>query len=67
MPVYTYRCECGRDFDKIAPISAASEPQTCPDTECQKLAPRVMSAFSEHNSSQQRSANFPKRKRYTNW
>ena len=65
MPVYNYHCECGAEFEKIRPMSAATEPYPCP--ECEQPADRVVAGFSEHNSSQQRSANFPKRKRYTNW
>jgi putative FmdB family regulatory protein len=29
MPIYTYRCECGLDFDQLMPMSAAPPP--CPN------------------------------------
>jgi len=28
MPIYTFRCECGQDFDQLIPMSA--EPPACP-------------------------------------
>ena len=28
MPIYTYRCECGQDFDQLMPMSAG--PPACP-------------------------------------
>ncbi len=66
MPVYTYRCQqCSDNFEKIQPMSLASEPQPCPT--CESESDRVMSAIFESNSTKNRSANFPKRKRYTNW
>ncbi len=66
MPVYTYRCEvCSENFDKIRPMAQASEPQACPT--CDAEAERVMAGVFENNSTKNRSANFPRRKRYTNW
>ncbi len=66
MPVYTYRCEkCSESFEKIRPMSRASEPHPCPT--CDAEAERVVSGIFENNSTKNRSANFPKRKRYTNW
>lgn len=66
MPVYTYRCEqCSENFEKIRPITRASEPYPCP--KCEAEAERVVSGVFENNSTKNRSANFPKRKRYTNW
>ncbi len=65
MPVYTYKCECGNGFEKIQPMSKASDDQPCP--ECGKEAPRSVGSIFENNSTRARSANFPKRKRYTNW
>lgn len=65
MPVYTYRCKCGHHFEKLMPMSRAGEDQPCP--ECGAQAPRGVGAISESNSTRQKSANFPRRKRYTNW
>ena len=66
MPVYTYRCDsCSEHFEKIRPMSRASEPHPCP--KCETASDRVVSGIFENNSSRNRSANFPKRKRYTNW
>ena len=66
MPVYTYHCEeCSESFEKIRPMSQAAEPQSCPS--CDEKAERVMAGIFENNSTKNRSANFPKRKRYTNW
>ncbi len=66
MPVYTYRCdECSDVFERIRPMSQASEPQPCPN--CDAKSERVVSGIFENNSTKNRSANFPKRKRYTNW
>lgn len=66
MPVYTYRCDqCGEDFEKIRPMSQASDPQPCPA--CEHLADRSVAGIFENNSTKNRSANFPIRKRYTNW
>ncbi len=66
MPVYTYRCEqCSQNFERIQPMSRASEAQPCPT--CENDSDRVMAAIFENNSTKNRSANFPKRKRYTNW
>ena len=66
MPVYTYRCrECSQDFEKMRPMAQSAEPQPCPH--CQQPAERVVSSIFENNSTKKRSANFPKRKRYTNW
>ncbi len=31
MPIYVYRCRvCGEQFDKLVSMSAATQPQTCP-------------------------------------
>lgn len=66
MPVYTYSCdECGEKFEKVLPMSRASEPSECP--ECGKDAERTVSGVFENNSTRNRASNFPKRKRYTNW
>ncbi len=65
MPVYTYRCKCGNTFEKIRPMSRAGEDFPCPL--CGAAASRSVAAITEHNSSREKSANFPKRKRYTNW
>ena len=66
MPVYTYRCEkCSENFEKIRPMRQASEPQPCPT--CEETSERVVAGIFENNSTKNRSANFPKRKRYTNW
>ena len=46
-------------------MTRASEPYPCPA--CEAEAERVVSAIVENNSTKNRSANFPKRKRYTNW
>ncbi len=46
-------------------MSRASEAQPCPT--CEADSDRVMAAIFENNSTKNRSANFPKRKRYTNW
>ena len=66
MPVYTYHCEeCGEQFEKIRPMSQAGEAYPCPA--CEQLAERRVAGIFENNSTKNRSANFPKRKRYTNW
>ena len=66
MPVYTYRCaKCDASFEKIRPMRSASEPQPCPT--CEASSERVLSGIFENNSTKNRSANFPRRKRYTNW
>ncbi len=66
MPVYTYRCEqCNESFEKIQPMSKSGEPQPCPT--CESESYRVMAGIFESNSTKNRSANFPRRKRYTNW
>ena len=66
MPVYTYRCEtCSESFEKIRPMTRASEPYPCP--KCEAEAERVVSGDCREHSTKNRSANFPKRKRYTNW
>ncbi len=66
MPVYTYRCDaCDENFEKIRPMARASEPCPCP--KCDEEGERVMAGIFESNSTKNRSANFPKRKRYTNW
>lgn len=34
MPIYAYRCDaCGIEFDKMRPMSEATEPQPCPECE----------------------------------
>ncbi len=66
MPLYTYRCDaCSETFDQIRPMSRSSEAQSCPT--CDAKSERVMAGIFENNSTKNRSANFPKRKRYTNW
>ncbi len=65
MPVYTYRCECGNHFEKIRPMSLAAEDFPCPD--CGTEASRSVASITEHNSTKEKSSNFPRRKRYTNW
>lgn len=66
MPVYTYACgECGEKFEKLLPMGRADDPQECPA--CDRPADRTIAGAFENNSSRNRSANFPKRKRYTNW
>jgi putative FmdB family regulatory protein len=44
MPIYEYVCtDCDSKFEKIRPVSCATEPAPCPT--CQKDAGRVLSRF----------------------
>ena len=43
MPIYEYRCECGRGEDKLLPLSERDEPQVC---SCGKTMQRLMSVAS---------------------
>jgi putative FmdB family regulatory protein len=31
MPLYTYECNCGKEFDRVLPISDCDKPQGCPN------------------------------------
>ena len=66
MPLYTYRCEVREHVRE----DSADEPRRArifPAPQCGAAASRSVAAITEHNSSREKSANFPKRKRYTNW
>ena len=41
MPIYEYRCKCGKKFEKLRLMSQYSEPSTC--TKCGKEADRIIS------------------------
>ena len=41
MPVYSYKCECGADFDRCLPVSMYKDPQTC---DCGKIATKQVCA-----------------------
>ena len=41
MPIYTYRCDCGPDFDEMVPMSAAPPP--CP--RCGSLTRKIPAGF----------------------
>ena len=41
MPIYSYKCSCGRAFDRILPLARYAEPQTC---ECGQVAAKVLVA-----------------------
>ncbi len=41
MPIYSYLCEAGHDFDRYLPLSEYAKPQTC---ECGKTAEKQLSA-----------------------
>ncbi|MBI4295999.1 MAG: zinc ribbon domain-containing protein [Chloroflexi bacterium] len=44
MPIYEYVCsDCGLNFDKLRPLSQATEPAACPH--CQQNAQRKLSMF----------------------
>lgn len=40
MPVYSYRCQCGSEFDKFLPLRAYREAQMCPD--CGQVAEKQL-------------------------
>lgn len=42
MPIYEYRCECGKEFEELRLMSQYSEPSTCP--KCGADANRIMSS-----------------------
>jgi putative FmdB family regulatory protein len=39
MPLYTYQCECGSEFDRFLKLASYKEPQTC---ECGKIAEKKL-------------------------
>ena len=41
MPIYTYRCDCGQDFDQLMPMSAAPPP--CPN--CGSTTRKIPAGF----------------------
>jgi putative FmdB family regulatory protein len=41
MPIYTYRCACGQDFDQLMPMSAAPPP--CPN--CGSMTRKIPAGF----------------------
>lgn len=41
MPIYTYRCDCGQDFDRLMPMSASPPP--CPS--CGGLTRKIPAGF----------------------
>ena len=41
MPIYTYRCDCGQDFDRLVPMSAATPP--CPN--CGGMTRKIPTGF----------------------
>ena len=41
MPIYTYRCDCGQDFDQLLPMSAAPPP--CPI--CGRVTRKIPAGF----------------------
>ena len=40
MPVYEYKCSCGRRFERFLPLAKYKDPQTC---ECGKVAEKLLS------------------------
>ena len=41
MPIYTYKCKCGHDFDKLIYVGDAPKTLTCP--KCGKRSKRQLS------------------------
>ena len=41
MPIYTYRCDCGQDFDRLMPMSATPPP--CPN--CGSTTRKIPAGF----------------------
>lgn len=41
MPIYEYKCECGRKFDRVLPLARYDEKQEC---SCGKIAEKQLSA-----------------------
>lgn len=40
MPNYSYKCKCGKEFDRFRPMSEYKEPAKC---ECGRMAERSVS------------------------
>jgi putative FmdB family regulatory protein len=56
MPIYTYRCDCGSNFDRLLPMSAEAPP--CPD--CGRGTRKIPSGFSLGGSAAVRPSSSPR-------
>jgi putative FmdB family regulatory protein len=45
MPIYSYLCPCGTEFDRFLKLTDYDQPQTC---ECGKTAPKLIKPVSIH-------------------
>lgn len=67
MPIYTYDCKKGHEFDKLVSFADAESGKSISCPECKGAGRRRVANFSEVNSSRNKSDGYRVRKRYTNW
>ena len=68
MPIYTYACKNGHEFDRMLKFSEIDKRVRCP--ECKTAGKRkFVQDFADMNSSKEKSDNVRslKRHRFTNW
>ena len=68
MPIYTYNCKNGHEFDRMLKFTEIDKRVRCP--ECKTAGKRkLIQDFADRNSTKERSNNSKAltRKRFTNW
>ena len=67
MPLYTYRCKKGHEFERLIKLSQADDAKKARCPSCRGGAERVVAGFSSVNSSAERFSGWNPKTHYHPW